>query len=38
MENDIKHQLHVVSTVEQLSRSLSTEHTEPATSDPIFDQ
>ena len=35
MENDIKHQLHVVSTVEQLSRSLSTE---PATSDPIFDQ
>ena len=26
MENDIKHQLHVVSTVEQLSNSLSTEH------------
>ena len=26
MENGIKHQLHVVSRVEQLSRSLSTGH------------
>ena len=40
MENGIKHQLHVVSRVEQLSRSLSTGHLDqwPLTSDPIFYQ